>query len=79
MNEVRVSVHQNYKELKKSWIIQDFSRILKVRNAPIDSLYKYSALLLNLHVYLYGAGQVKIQFGVNPPTLEQYLNKKHDF
>ena len=77
MSEVRVSVEQNYKDLKQLWCSQDFARRLKVRHAPIGLLYKMSALLTNFRVCLYKGGQITAYYNLDPPSLEEYLEPEH--
>lgn len=48
MRSVRESVQWIDKEVKESWISQDFKRNLKVQQAPIGKNYIVSALLRNI-------------------------------
>lgn len=75
MSAVREAVEWSYKDLKQLWTSQDFRRGLKVRQAPIDLLYKAAALLWNFHVCMYPGGQTKSHFGVKPPTLAEYIEE----
>ena len=74
MSAVRVSVEWSYKDLKQLWSQNDYTRALKVRQAPIGLIYKASALLLNFKTCLEAGGQVQSFFKCAPPTLTQYLN-----
>ena len=74
LSALRASAEHGYKEIKQIWTSQDFSRRLKVRQAPIGLLYQCSALLWNILVCLYGCGQVHGKFGVSPPSYEEYLS-----
>lgn len=73
MSAVRVAVEHGYKEVKLFWTSQDFSRKLKVKQAPIGLLYRSSVLMWNMRVCFYGCGQVTEKFGVDPPTIEEHL------
>lgn len=73
MSSLRVSVEHTYKDLKQMWTSQDFSRKLKVREAPIGTMYKAAALLWNMRTCAYRSGQTIATFRVDPPTLEDYL------
>lgn len=53
MSFVRVSVEQNYKDLKQYWIGQDFHPNHKFRKAPIELIYKSCIIILNFHVFLW--------------------------
>lgn len=55
MSNVRVAVEHNYRDVKQFWITQDFSRNLKVSQAPIALLYKFSAILTIFHVCFYNS------------------------
>lgn len=72
MSSVRVSVEHTYKDLKQIWTSQDFSRKLKVREAPISILYVFSAILWNFRICFYSGGQVQKRFGMKPPSFNEY-------
>lgn len=74
MSGVRVAVEWNYKDLKQMWSTNDYSRLLKVRQAPIGLIYKASALMLNLRTCIYKGGQAGSYFEVKAPSISEYLN-----
>lgn len=74
MSQMRVSVEWSYGELKKFWTTNDYSRILKVRQAPVSTMYKASVLLLNVRLCLYGGGLTSNFFQCEPPSIDEYLN-----
>lgn len=73
MSSVREAVEWSYKDIKQQFTTMDFARMLKVRKAPIAQMYKMSILLWNVKVCLHGGGQVGMNFGCAPPTLQEYL------
>lgn len=73
MSKVRVAVEHNYKYLKQYCISQDVSSNLKVHQSPISVLYKSSVILLNFNAFIYKSGQIREQFNVDLPFLEDYL------
>lgn len=73
MSAVRVTVEHSYKDIKQYWTSQDFARMLKVIKAPIALLYRASCLLFNIRTCLYKGGQVKHQYQLRAPTVEEYL------
>ena len=68
MSAVHVSVDWTYKDLKQLWLFADFTRALKVRQAPIALIYKAAALLQNFMACMEGRGQVNEYFDFPRPT-----------
>jgi hypothetical protein len=73
MSGVRVAVEWSYKDIKQMWTTLDFSRKLKVREAPVALLYHMAALLWNCKVCLKHGSQAYAKFGCEPPSIEMYL------
>lgn len=73
MSFVRVSVEQNWKDLKQLWTMQDFARNHKIHPAPIGLLYHASTILHNIRVCMYKCGRTAQRYSVEAPTLEVYL------
>lgn len=48
-----------------------------MRKATTTLLYKFSAVLLNMHACIYNRGKVVDQFHVNQPSMERYLNSNY--
>ena len=78
MSAVRITVEINYKGVKQLWKSQEFKRNLKVMKAPISLLYKASALLMNFRICYYNGGQIKSQYNIRAPSIEEYLNNNND-
>lgn len=76
MSSVRETVEWSYKDLKQMWSSQDYTRMLKVRKAPVALMYKGAALLWNFKVCLQHGGEVQSFFSCTPPTLQRYLQSE---
>ena len=73
MSAVREAVEWSYKDIKQLWSSQDYKRNLKVRKAPISQMYKAAAILTNIKTCLHKGGQVGSYFGVEPPSIDEYM------
>ena len=72
MSAVRVSVEWAYAKVVQLFAFVDFKKNLKLLLQPIATYYYVAVLLTNCHTCLRGNETSKL-FGVNPPTLEEYL------
>ena len=74
MSAVRISVEWGFKEITTYFAAMDFkNNIGKVLLSPVGKYYKVCAFLQNLRTMLYG-NQTSNYFGMEPPTLEDYLS-----
>lgn len=73
MSRVRVSVEWTFGKVITNFAYLDFKRGNKLLLQPIGKCYMVAALLTNCHTCLYGS-QTSTFFGMDPPSLEQYLS-----
>ena len=73
MNRVRVAVEWSYKDIKQSFVSQDFARELQVLKIPVPSLYIACALLRNFKTCLGHGAQPGKYFACVPPSLQRYI------
>jgi hypothetical protein len=73
MSAVRESVEWQFMKILQNFAFLDFKKNLKLFLQPVGKYYIVAAILTNCHTCLYGSitGQY---FGVNPPSLEEYLS-----
>lgn len=72
MSSVRQCVEWEFGKVLRYFAFLDFEKNLKVFLSPVAKLYIVGALLTNCHTCLYGS-ETSQYFGLDPPTLEQYL------
>lgn len=74
MSKVRQSVEWEFGKVVRMWAFLDFEKNLKLFLSPVGKLYMVGVLLTNCHTCLRGSKSKTSQyFGLNPPTLEEYL------
>lgn len=73
--KVRVSVEWFFMEVKKYFPRCDYKRSLKLLQAPIGQFLKAAVLLTNFRNCIY-PNEISQHFGVQPPTLEEYVSHK---
>jgi hypothetical protein len=73
MSSVRESVEWQFMKILQNFAFLDFKKNLKLFLQPVAKYYIVAALLTNCHTCLYGSvtGQY---FGMNPPSLVEYLS-----
>lgn len=69
----RICAEWAYGEVVKYWAFVDFKKNLKLFVQPVAKVYLVAVFLTNCHTCLYGS-ETSAQFGVRPPTLEEYCN-----
>ncbi|KAK7474943.1 hypothetical protein BaRGS_00033830 [Batillaria attramentaria] len=74
MSRVRQAVEWQFGKIVSLWAFVDFANNLKLNLSPVGKLYRLGALLTNCHACLYG-NQTSDYFGLNPPSLDEYLLK----
>ncbi|XP_064643071.1 uncharacterized protein LOC135497238 [Lineus longissimus] len=72
MSSVRQSVEWQFGEIVGIFAFLDYEKNLKLYLQPVGKLYVVGALLTNCHTCIKGS-QTGIYFGVEAPTLEDYL------
>ena len=72
MSTVRQSVEWNFGKLKRQWAFLDFEKNHKLHLSPVGKLFRVGVILMNCNCCLYG-NQTSKHFGIDPPTLEEYL------
>ena len=73
MSNVRESVEWGFKDIASHFAFVDFRKNLKLYLPPVGKYYLVAALLCNCRTCLYG-NQTSTHFGLNPPTLTEYLS-----
>ncbi|KAG2888216.1 hypothetical protein PC118_g20320 [Phytophthora cactorum] len=74
MSSVRESVEWKFGGLKTQFAFVDYKKSLKIRLSPVGKYVLVSMFLLNCHCCYYGGNQISEYFGVDPPSLDEYLN-----
>ena len=72
MSSVRQSVEWQFGKVIQEFAFLDFKFFLKIYLQPVGKMYMVGALLANCHTSMYGS-QTGLYFGVEPPTVEEYL------
>ncbi|XP_064462205.1 uncharacterized protein LOC135372615 [Ornithodoros turicata] len=72
MSSVRQAVEWGFGKIAGLFAFVDFRENQKLHRQKVARMYKAGALLANCHTCLYGS-QVSRYFGVDPPSLEDYL------
>ena len=72
MNSARVSIEHVFGKVTQLWTFLDFKRTHKLHGTRPAQAYLNAQFLTNVHSCLYG-NQVSQQFGIDPPTLAEYL------
>jgi hypothetical protein len=75
MSAVRVVVEWSFGNVLSLWAFLDFRKNLKLGLSPIGSFYKLGVFLTNCHTCLRRGNIVSSKFGLEPPTLQQYLRR----
>ncbi len=73
MSSVRQSVEWEFGRLVRLWASVDFVKQQKVYLQNVGKMYLVAAMLTNIHGCLYPS-QTAQYFGINPPSVEEYLN-----
>jgi hypothetical protein len=72
MSQVRQCVEWGFAKIILNFAFLDFKKNLKLNLQSVDKYYMVGALLTNCHTTLYGS-QTSDYFGLEPPSLEEYL------
>ena len=72
MSKVRQAVEWEFGKVVRMWAFLDFEKNLKLFLSPVGKLYMVGVLLTNCHTCLHGS-ETSQYFGLNQPTLEEYL------
>lgn len=73
MKKVRQCVEWGFGDITTNWAFIDFKKNLKVLLQPIAKYYIVASILSNCKCCLYG-NQTSKYFGLDPPTIENYLS-----
>ncbi|DBA00664.1 TPA: hypothetical protein N0F65_003593 [Lagenidium giganteum] len=76
MSEVRVCVEWEFGRLLRYWAFCDFRKNQNLNLQAIGKQYAVSALFSNVQGCMHGK-QTATFFGLEPPSVEEYLNDKH--
>ncbi len=74
MSRVRQSVEWNFKILKTLWSFITFKTLSKIRLSPVAKIVSVAMLMTNCHCCYFGGNQISNYFGIDPPSLEVYLD-----
>ncbi|KAF0709186.1 hypothetical protein AaE_012948 [Aphanomyces astaci] len=74
MSRVRQSVEWNFMIMKSLWAFITFKNLSKIRLSPVAKIVCVAMLLTNCHCCYYGGNQISDYFGLEPPSLEEYLD-----
>lgn len=74
MSNVRECVEWGFGKVSTLFAFTDFKKNLKVGLQPVDKYYSVATILTNCHTCFYGS-QTSDYFGLESPTIEEYLNK----
>ena len=74
MSKVRMSVEWIFGDVINDFKFLDFKKNLKMGLSAVGEMYVVGAILRNCLICLYGNQTVE-HFDVNPPALEDYLNR----
>ena len=72
MSSGREAVEWMFGKIVQIFAFVDFKKNQKLYLQPIGKYYKVAALLTNCHTCFYGS-QVSTYFGLNPPSIQDYL------
>lgn len=72
MSRVRVSVEWTFGKITSLFAFLDYKKNMKLYLQPVAKYYLVATILTNCHTCLYGS-ETGMFFGLNPPTLEEYL------
>lgn len=72
MRVLRVSVEWGFNKVIQEFAFLDFKKNQKLLLQDIEAMYKVAVILTNCHTCFYG-GETSSYFGVQPPTVEEYL------
>ena len=73
MSSHRICVEWGFADIIKTFAFLDFKKNLKLHLQPLGKLYKVAVVLMNYRCCLHG-NQTSQFFGVNPPTIDEYLS-----
>ena len=72
MSSVRITIEQIFGRTVKLWASNSHKATLRIGHSPVAAPYFVAIFLTNIHTIMHG-NQVSMYFGVQPPTLEEYL------
>jgi hypothetical protein len=75
MSSVRVSVEWSFGYLTNLFGSLDFKRVQRIWLSPVSKMYLVATILANCITCMRGHNEVSLKFGLDPPTLEQYLGR----
>ncbi|KAH9115674.1 hypothetical protein AeMF1_010318 [Aphanomyces euteiches] len=74
MSRVRQSVEWDFMIMKTLWAFITFKYLSKIRMSPVTKIVKVAMFLTNCHCCYDEGNLISEYFGVDPPTLEEYLD-----
>lgn len=74
MSNVRECVEWTFGKVSTLFAFVDFKKNLKINLQPVAEYYLVATFLTNCHTCFYGS-QTSSFFSLEPPTIEEYLNK----
>lgn len=72
MSGLRIIVEWGFKEVTTYFSGMDFPKSHRLLSTCVESHYRFAVLMTNIHTCYYG-NQINMQFGVDPPTLQEYI------
>eukprot|EP00954_Amorphochlora_amoebiformis_P025910 1375993-Amorphochlora_amoeboformis.AAC.1 len=73
MSSVRVSVELGYAVVINYWTAIDFKKIKMILEVPVAKMYFVAVFLANYHTCLTGDNSIVSKFGIQPPTVEEFM------
>ena len=74
MSALRISVEHCFKLINSNWAFITFKPNQKALLSPTGAYYALAVLFTNIHTCIAGSNQISDFFGLNPITVEDYLN-----
>ena len=74
MSAVRLCAEWGFGKLIQQFSFLDYKKNLKLYLQPVGKYYIVGAILINCHTCLYGS-QTSTYFGLQPPTVDDYLRQ----
>ena len=76
MSKLRTSAEWTFGKIRSIFAFLDYKKNNKLYLQPVGKYYAVAAILTNCHTCLYGS-TTTTYFGVNPPSLEEYMAWTH--
>jgi hypothetical protein len=78
MSRVRVSIEWEFGIVKRTFAFIDWAKGQKILLSPVAVLFKAAVFLCNVHTCVNDGNQISDFFGMDPPSLSEYLVPDQD-